>query len=486
MKKAHAAGCAALTLLLGVCGGCRVVGPNYTPVRVVTPPEWPSVEAAGGAGARSAQAAALAEWWTTLGDPVLDGLVERAAGGNRDLRIALTRIRQSRAALGAAEKQRDPSLTGSATYRRSQSGIPTPAERDPALFTSGSDFYDIGFDAAWEIDLFGKKHRSLEAAAAELEASEEGYRSVLVSLVAETASHYVRLRTFQKQLDIVFRNLELQERVLAVLEEQAAVGLISRLQVEQSRYTIESTRSRIPGYRIGIEETMNGLAILLGEMPGDLHGALSAPGPIPVPGIEIAVGVPADIVRRRPDIRNAERLLAAQTARIGVATADLYPSFTLSGFLGMTASSTKAFFADDSPTVGIAPFISLPLFNRGKIRDQIEIQSALQERALIAYESVVLDAIREVRDAIIAYGEERKRYRILEKGAAEAGAALNIAEEQFRSGLVNFINVLDAQRALLTFEETQVGSRGAITQNLVRLYKSLGGGWDPDGRGLHP
>ena len=233
--------------------------------------------------------------------------------------------------------------------------------------------------------------------------------------------------------------------------------MIGSLGVQQARYNIENTRSRIPGYNISIEETLNTLAILLGETPGDLHEELSTPGPVPVPGVEIAIGIPADILRRRPDIRNAERTLAAQTARIGVATADLYPSFSLSGFLGMTAASTDAFFSTTSPTANISPFISVPVFNRGKIRDQIEIQNAIQERTLIEYETTVLDAIKEVRDATIAYGEEQKRYRILERGAAEARTAFDIADERFRSGLVNFIDVLDAQRALLSFEETQVG-----------------------------
>ncbi|MBN1569422.1 MAG: efflux transporter outer membrane subunit [Acidobacteria bacterium] len=483
MKKFYRIKFVAIIILLAVSAGCKAVGPNYAPVRVNTPAEWPSIEASDSVGKRTAETKALAEWWTTLEDPLLSDLVKKALANNKDLKIALTRVRQSRAALGVANKQLDPSVSGSALYRRTQSGMPTSGNEDPALFSSGNDYYDAGFDASWEVDLFGKKHRSIEAATAELEASEEGFRSVQVSLISETASNYVRLRTYQKQLEIVRRNLELQEKALAVLEDLAAVGLISDLQVQQSRYNIENTKSRIPGYRISIEESMNTLAILLGEMPGDLHRELSDSGPIPVPGVEIAVGIPADILRRRPDIRNAERMLAAQTARIGAATADLYPAFTLSGFLGMTASSFSAFFSDDSPAVSIAPFISLPIFNRDKIRDQIEIQNAIQERYLIEYETIVLDAIREVRDAIIAYGEEQKRYRILEKGAADARSALSIADEQFRSGLVNFLNVLDAQRSLLSFEETQISSQGTITQNLIKLYKSLGGGWDPEAHG---
>lgn len=468
-----------ILLVLAVCAGCYV-GPDYKPVEMAVPAEWPSIERQDGSQGQTAEADALAQWWTTLEDPVLSDLVERALANNKDLKIALTRVRQARAALGVVHKQLGPSVNGSALYRRSQTGMPTADDPDPAPFSIGSDYFNAGFDAAWEIDLFGKKHRSIEAAAAELEASGEGYRSVLVSMISETAGNYVRLRTLQKQLDIVSRNLEMQEKSLSLLEDKAAAGLVGSLQVQQSRYNVEGTRARIPGYRISIEESMNTLAILLGEMPGDLHEELSAPVPIPVTGVEIVVGIPADILRRRPDIRNAERALAAQTARIGVATADLYPSFSLSGALGLTSSSLDTFFSDESTTLNISPFISIPLFNRNKIRNQIEIQNAVQERTLIEYETTVLNAIKEVRDAIMAYGEEQKRYRMLEKGAAEARSALQIADERFRSGLADFLDVLDAQRALLSFEETQFSSRGTVTLDLIRLYKALGGGWDPD------
>jgi NodT family efflux transporter outer membrane factor (OMF) lipoprotein len=443
------------------------------------PEAWPSIEVKKDTEKQTPDMETLARWWTTLEDPILSDLVERAVSNNKDVRIALTRIRQARAALGIVDKQLDPSLSGSALYRRSQSGVSTAEDPDPEAFSMGSDYFDMGFDASWEIDLFGKKHRNIEAAVADLEASKEGFYDVLVSLISETASNYVTLRTLQQQLEIVYQSLELQEKVLGILEDQETVGLIGSLRVQQSRYNIESARARIPGYRISIEETLNRLAILLGEMPGDLHQELSAPGPIPVPTVEITIGIPADILRRRPDIRNAERMLAAQTARVGVATADLYPVFTLGGFLGITAGSVDAFLSSSSPTISITPFISVPIFNRGKIRDQIEVQNAVQERYLVQYETTVLDAIKEVRDAIIAYGEEHKRYRILENGATQARSALETVGERYHSGLVDFLDVLDAQRALLSFEENQVGSRGSITQELIRLYKALGGCWIP-------
>ncbi len=469
-----------VTLLLFMfCTGCYV-GPDYRPVRVEMPAEWPSAARQEDSTVKTAEAEELAQWWTTLEDPVLSDLVKRGLSSNKDLKIALTRIRQARAVLGSAYKERHPSVTGSALYSRSQSGRPTAEDPDPSAFSIGSDYYDAGFDASWEIDLFGKKHRSIEAAAAELDASEEGYRSILVSMVSEIAGNYVKLRTLQKQLEIVSSNLEMQEKSLFILEDKAAAGLIGSLQVQQARYNVENTRARIPAYRISIEESMNTLAILLGEMPGGLHEELSVPAPIPLPGFKIVVGIPADILRRRPDIREAERSLAAQTARVGVAMADLYPSLSLSGNLGLSASSLDNFFSDDNAVLSISPFISVPLFNRKRIRDRIEAQNAIMERTLIEYETIVLDAIKEVRDAIMAYGEELKRYRILEKGTAEAQLAFDIANEQFRSGLVDFMDVLDAQRSLLSFEESQISSRGAITLGIIRIYKALGGGWNPE------
>lgn len=466
-------------LLLSLCSGCQV-GPDYRSPSVIMPEEWPVVERQKDPMEKIRETENLTQWWTTLEDPALNDLIKRTISNNRDLKIALTRIRQARAALGLAHRQLHPNVTGSALYRRTQSGTPSAEDPDPGAFSMGSDYYNAGFDASWEIDLFGKKQRSIEATVAELGVSEEGYRGILISMVSETAGNYVRLRTLQKQLDIVSRNLEMQEKALAILEDKSAAGLIGSLQVQQAKYNVENTRARIPGYRVSIEESMNTIAVLLGEMPGGLHDELSAPGRIPVPGVEILIGIPADILRRRPDIRQAERALAAQTAKVGAATADLYPSFRLSGVLGFTASSIDTLFSDESAALNISPFISIPLFNRNRIRDQIEIQNAVQERTLIEYETTVLDAIKEVRDGIMAYSEEQKRYKILEKGTAEAQSALDLANERFRSGLVDFMDVLDAQRALLSFEENQIGSRGAITLDLIHLYKALGGGWDTE------
>ncbi len=469
----------AALFLAAVCTGCQV-GPNYKPVSVDMPEEWPFAASQQSSAVKKAESENLAQWWTTLKDPVLSDLVNKALSGNKDLKIALTRIRQARAVLGSSNKDLYPSVTGSALYSRTQSGVPGAADPDPSAFSIGSNYYDTGFDASWEIDLFGKNHRTIEAAAADLEASEEGCRSVQISMVSEVADSYVRLRTLQKQLEIVTSNLKIQQKSLSIVEDKAEAGLIGSLQVQQARYNVESTRASIPAYRVSIEETLNTLAILLGEMPGTLHEKLSVSAPIPVPDVAIAVGIPADILRRRPDIRQAERALAAQTARIGAATAELYPTLSLSGALGLTASSLDNYFSKDNTSVSISPFISIPVFSRKKIRDQIEVQNAIQERTLIEYETAVLDAVKEVRDAVMAYGEEQKRYLILKKGTDEAQKAYDIADERFRAGLVDFMDVLDAQRALLSFENNQISSQGAIIQDLIRMYKALGGGWDTE------
>jgi multidrug efflux system outer membrane protein len=254
-------------------------------------------------------------------------------------------------------------------------------------------------------------------------------------------------------------------------------GLDDELAVQQARSNLESTRSQIPTLRTSLEGAMNRIAVLLGEQPGALHEELQQEGPVPAAPLKIAVGVPADTIRNRPDIRKAERDLAAQTARIGVATADLYPKFTLSGSIGIEASSLGNLVSAGSRTFSIGPRITWPIFDAGAIRANIEIQSAVQEQTMIQYESTVLNALEEVENALVAYAEEQIRMTSLEEAVDAAKQALDLAQYKYQTGLIDFITVLDAQQSLLTYENELVQSTGAITSNLVRLYKALGGGW---------
>jgi NodT family efflux transporter outer membrane factor (OMF) lipoprotein len=272
-------------------------------------------------------------------------------------------------------------------------------------------------------------------------------------------------------------NLKSQEETYQLTIWQSQAGLSDELAIQQARYNLENTRSGIPALRTGLEEAMNRIAVLLGEQPGKVHDELAKRENIPVTSLNIAVGVPADVLRRRPDIRKAERNLASQTATVGVAVADLYPKFTLSGTIGLEALSTGNLFSSGSRTYGFGPSITIPLFAGGSIRQNIEVQSALQEQYLIAYETTVLNALEEVENALTAYAEEQHRKQTLTDAAAAAKLAAELAKNKYQSGLIAFSDVLDAQRSLLSFEDELAKSEGTVTTNQISLYKALGGGW---------
>jgi NodT family efflux transporter outer membrane factor (OMF) lipoprotein len=337
--------------------------------------------------------------------------------------------------------------------------------------------YDVGFDAGWELDLFGGVRRSVEAAGASLEASQEGLHDVMVSLLAEVALNYVEVRSFQTRLSLAEANQRAQEQTYGMVVTRSQTGLTSNLDLEQARYNLEETRSQIPLLQTGLEQAKNRLSVLLGQNPGSLKEELAERKAIPLPPLEIAVGVPADVMRRRPDIRKAERELAAQTAVVGVATARLYPRFTLAGSIGLEALSVTSLFERESGTFGLGPSFQWNLFDAGRIRQNIEVQNAIQEQALIRYEASVLKALAEVEDALTGYAEEQVRQRSLKAASGAARRAVDLAEDQYRSGLTDFQNVLNGQRALLSLQDQLAQSQGAVTSHLISLYKALGGGW---------
>ena len=377
-----------MVLLITSLTGCLKVGPDYVRPNVQVYKDWntqlsSSLET-GGTDTRTT----LATWWTTFNDSKLSGLIERAAAGNLDLKKARARVREARARRGIAEAGLLPtvSFSGSPTWNNT---IGYSGTNDANILSAenSSNFYSVNFDAAWELDIFGGVRRSVEAAEGDLQASEEDLRNVLVSLLSEVALNYVDVRVYQDRLTVADSNLRSQSETYQLTQWRYEAGLSDELAVQQARYNLENTRSQIPVLRTGLEAAMNRIAVLLGEQPGEVHAELEQQEPVPVPPLKVAVGVPADLLRRRPDVRQAERELAAQTARIGVATADLYPKFTLSGSIGLETLSMT------NPSSGIltltgGPTISWAIFKGGAIRQNIEVQSALQEQALIKYEAV--------------------------------------------------------------------------------------------------
>jgi NodT family efflux transporter outer membrane factor (OMF) lipoprotein len=365
----------ARVLVIFVLSACAAVGPDYLPPQISTPDQW-HAGLKEGLTQGSVNSQVTASWWTTLNDPTLTRLIQRAVKGNLDLKEARSRVREARARRGISAAQRFPAIeaTGSASSSRSSEDTGSGERRE---------LYAAGFDATWELDVFGGVRRSVEAAQADLEASREDYRDVMVSLLAEVALNYVDVCTFQTRLDVAEKNLETQAETYELTVFRYKAGLSSALDMEQAKYNLENTRSQIPTLRISREEAMNRLAVLLGTHPGTLYADLCVKKTIPVPSLKIAVGVPADVLRRRPDIRRAERELAAQTARVGVATADLYPKFSLVGSIGLEALSLGDLFSADNRTDRVGPGVSWNIFDAGAIRKNIEVQNALQEQALI-------------------------------------------------------------------------------------------------------
>jgi len=444
-------------------GGCFSVGPNDQT------PEWhePAVAVSDKIGEET-----LEVWWSTLNDPILSDLIHEALSYNYELKSAIAAVRAARAQLGIERAAYGPSVDAAGSYLRGKTS-------DEVTDTGQGDLYNIGFDAFWEIDLFGGTRRSVEVAIASLGATEAGGANVQVSLAAETARNYIELRTLQQRLRVANENLETQKQTLDLLRFRFEAGLSSDLAVQQARYQYESTRASIPTLEIGKEAALNALAVLTGKMPGTLHEHLEPAQNIPVSTLKAVVGIPADALRRRPDIRKAERELAAQTARIGVAKSSLYPQFKLMGSIGIESLSASTLFDRENNFYRFGPSVTWPLFQMGSIRKNIRVQEAVQEQFLSAYENTVLRAIEETRNALHAYAREQERFNALENAEKAARLASDLAAEQYKSGLIGFDSVLDAQRAQLHLQDQRVVSQGEVLQNLIRLYKALGGGWTP-------
>ena len=459
-----------MMIMIFLIAGCITVGPDYVRPNKQTPATW-HTPLENGLVSGQADNKALSTWWTTLNDPTLNDLVNRALANNLDLKKARASIREARAKRGVAVADLFPGFdaTGSATRSRTSGNTGS---------VNTTTLYKAGFDATWELDVFGGTRRSIEAATADLQSSQEEQRDVLVSLLGEVVLNYIDVRTYQERLAVAEANLEAQKETLQIVIWRNQAGLNDELGVEQARYNHESTRSQIPALRTGLEEAMNRIAVLLGEQPGMIHKELEKPGSIPDIPTKVTVGIPADMIRRRPDIRKAERDLAAQTARVGEATADLYPKFTLSGTIVLEALSSQKFFSSDNEARSGVAAVTWPIFHGGSIRKKIEIQSALQEKAAINYEATLLNAFEEVENVLVAYAEEQNKRDALRGAEKAARNALELARYKYESGMIDFTIVLEAQRSLLSFQDQLTQSNGTVVSNLIKLYKALGGGWE--------
>lgn len=461
-------------MLFLLVAGCAAVGPDYIPPGFTLEDKWHSNLEKGLVSA-SPDPPTLARWWTCLEDSLLEEIILRAARNNLDLKEARARVLEARSRIGIASAGYFPDIDSSGSAIRSGSGTGTE-----------SDAFYAGFDAGWELDIFGGTRREVEASQANLEAVREDLHDVLITLLAEVGVNYVDVRTLQHRIAIARENIKAQKETYELTRFRFEAGLSDELAVEQARYNLENSRSQVPMLESELEIAMNRLAILMGLTPGTVHKKLNDPGPVPAPPLVVAVGIPAEALRLRPDIRKAERELAAQTARVGVAAADLYPRFNLIGSIGLEALDLEDLFDISSRVWRIGPNVSWKLFDAGAIRENIGIQSAIREQYLIRYESAVLSALEEVENALTDYAKEHDRRKFLASAATAAQQAVKLAQMRYQAGLVEFNTVLDAQRSLLSFQDQLARSEGTITTNLIRIYKTLGGGWESSSLTGHP
>ncbi|WP_454689956.1 efflux transporter outer membrane subunit [Achromobacter aloeverae] len=463
-------------LLLAGLAGCAV-GPDFQAPRAALPAQWGHADTAGIADADETPDVA---WWKAFNDPVLNGLLARVARANLDVQAAAARLMQARAALGVADAGRLPGVNADASYRHARSSARGLADVSNRAGEADYDLWQGGADAAWEIDLWGRVRRQSEMAGAAVEASAELQRDVLLAALAATAQDYVSLRGVQAEREIVARNLAIARHSQALTQRRYDDGVATGVDVAEAAAQVSTIEARLPTLDNRADRLINALSRLLALPPAALAGELRAAAPIPAPPALARVGLPAELARRRPDIRAAEARLHEATAGIGVAVADFYPRITLSGDFGLQALQLNELGDWGARIFGIGPVLRVPLFDGGRLRGQLALSLARQQEAMIDYQRTVLRAWHEVDDALGDYGALRRQREKLVEAVARNETALAQARRQYLAGAVDFLDVLALQKDLLATQQDLVRNDAGIDLALVRLFKALGGGWEAD------
>ena len=459
--------------------GCAV-GPDFKRPEAPMPEQWLEEDAE----ALKRDRTDYSQWWTVFDDPVLDNLIEKAYQQNVDLQIAGIRIYEARAQLGIAVGNLYPqsqAAFGDYTANRQSENTPSPViDRDFSAL-------NLGFDAAWEMDIWGKFRRSVESTAANLQASIAGYDDFLVSLTAETARIYIVIRTLEQRLEIARQNVSIQERSLAIVRVRFEGGDVSELDVAQARSLLGDTQASIPALERSLRQAKNALAILLGILPAEVDRLLTGAPEIPVIADQVIVDIPADLLRRRPDIRLAELQVATQSPQIGIAKADLYPRFFLFGTIGWQATDSSNLVGPDNSISDIfdskslyytaGPGFSWDILNYGRIRNRVRVEDARFEQTVVNYKNTVLRAWQEVEDALVGFLRSREEEQFLLDSVEASRRSVDISLLQYREGLVDFQRVLDTQRFLTLQSDRYTAVKGSVATNLVAMYKAMGGGW---------
>lgn len=460
-----------LLLAASLCG-CSAVGPDYVQPDLGAPQQWSAAQEP----PSPAPGLAQNRWWQAFGDPLLDHLIDEADRGSLDLAQAQARVRQARAAWLTADAARLPNVNASASVNRSDSSNNTAAAA-LASNKGPTSVYLAGFDASWEIDVFGGLRRAEESARASLEASTANLDATRLSLRGELARNYIELRASQAQLDIVRANTESQRQTVDVTRERYRLGLTSYLDVSQAEAQRAATEANIPVLTAAIAQSIHRLGILVGREPAALKAELSTSAPLPADTGLSAVGLPAELLARRPDLRAAERNLAAASADIGVATANLYPKFDLTLGLGLQSNQASRFAEQSSRYWSIVPGLALPVFNGGRTQAQIASRQAIFDEALARYRAAYHSALEDVENALTNYYAERLRQVALAEAVNANLQAVSLARDRYRRGLTTFLDVLTAEGALFNAQRNLSQSQANLLTDLVALHKALGGGW---------
>lgn len=467
--------------LLCVMSGCATVGPDYQVPDTPVVKQWLDIDES----RVNNDSANHSAWWTVFEDPALNSLVEQAQSQSLTLRIAGLRILEARATLGSARGSRYPQSQqiNSGITAVELSGSEATALDDPSFRVAQATF-----DLGWEIDFWGRFRRAIESADAQLDASIAGYDDVMVSLAAEVARVYVMIRTFEERLALTHANVEAQRNALAIAQVKFDNGAVTELDVQQARAVLNNTQAAIPLLEASLRQSMNALAVLLGRPPQDSSNLLAVSRGIPSAPPDVSIGVPAELLRRRPDVRRAERTLAAQSAQIGVAVADLYPRFSLVGSVGFRSSdadlaalsgdrSLADLFDADSASGFLGPFFSWNVLNYGRIKNNIRVQDARFQQLLVAYQNTVLSALAEAENAIVAHLKFNDQARYLSESVAAAESSVELSLVQYREGKTQFNRVIDALSFLFRQQDALTTTTGDVATSLIAMYKSLGGGY---------
>ena len=469
-KKAANAVLPAIALSLAMLNGCAV-GPDYQMPAMKTPAKFAEADRAEYTG-RDVEL----NWWKSFGDAQLTALVEQTLAHNYDLQVAQANLREARALYLEAGLDLAPAITSHANYTESKRSMGSMNNR--AFVPRELKLYSTGFDAFWEVDFFGRVRRSVEASSDEVDVQEASLRDIGISLIAETARNYFELRGLQLQLRVAEQNAETQAQTLEITRVKAENGRGTQLDVARAQAQLDGTRASIPSLSAAIKRTIHRLSVLGGQMPNALSTQLLLSAPLPGERGSVAIGSPADLLRRRPDIRMAERELAAATARIGVATADLFPRVTFVGNISLEAMTLSGIGAAGSEAYSVGPRISWPALDLGRIYARIKAADARAEASLAYYEQTVLNALEETENALVSYSEIRKRRNLLASAAHASEEAHRLAKLRYQEGISDFLTVLDAESRLRQDQALLAQSETAMATALVAVYKALGGGWE--------